>query len=47
MRGDYYQCVKCDQFTVHMKDDRYCDNLDCSTNKATNKQPYYKTKEGQ
>lgn len=31
-RGDYYQCVKCDKFTVHRSNDRICINRNCVTN---------------
>ena len=39
-RGDYYQCVKCEHYTVHYKNDKYCENHNCPSNsniKYTNK----------
>jgi len=31
--GNYFQCVKCDQFTIHQDNDRICENSKCITNK--------------
>ena len=33
-RGEYYQCVKCEQYTVHFKNDKYCENVTCASNAA-------------
>lgn len=31
-KGDFYQCVKCEEYTVHVKNDKYCENSKCSSN---------------
>ena len=34
-RGDYYQCVKCEEYTVHFKNDKYCENPACPSNRGS------------
>lgn len=31
-KGDFYQCVKCEEYTVHIKNDKYCENPKCPSN---------------
>lgn len=31
-RGDFYQCVRCEEYTVHVANDKYCRNPACPTN---------------
>jgi|TARA_B110000285_G_C15131097_1_gene623648 hypothetical protein len=31
-RGDYYQCIKCEEYTVHVNDDKHCENQNCPSN---------------
>ena len=37
MVGDFFQCARCDKFTVHKDNDRVCHNSECPTN--ARKQP--------
>lgn len=34
--GDYYQCIVCDKYTVHFKNDKHCENEECPGNKSKN-----------
>lgn len=31
-RGDFYQCVRCEEYTVHVANDKYCHNAACPSN---------------
>ena len=31
-KGDYYQCVRCEKYTVHVANDKYCHNPECPSN---------------
>jgi len=33
-RGDYYQCIKCEEYTVHVNDDKHCENRKCPSNEG-------------
>lgn len=32
MKGEYYQCIKCNIYSVHKDDDRICVNQQCTSN---------------
>ena len=32
MKGDYYECKICDQFTIHKDNDTVCENRNCKSN---------------
>lgn len=31
-RGDHYQCIKCEEYSVHINDDKHCENPACPSN---------------
>lgn len=33
-KGDYYQCIKCEQYSVHINDDKHCENAHCPSNQG-------------
>jgi hypothetical protein len=38
-QGDYYQCIKCEEYTVHVNDDKHCENQNCPSNNNKPKAP--------
>lgn len=31
-RGNHYQCIKCEEYSVHISDDKHCENPACPSN---------------
>lgn len=32
--GNYFKCKECSKYTLHVKNDKICENLSCSTNET-------------
>lgn len=46
MKGPFYQCQRCDEYTVHKSNDRVCQNKHCkSNNKKKSYADQYKGKQ--